>query len=163
LRLHRSEIAARRALYVILPLIFAASAGDSGESSRRVLRITVLRVWASGRGAEGSVEKKLESCLAPMKRTTGKGSLRLEDGPVNEILAPLKRLVVELPEGYVSSWALERDTEGKTVLRQAITNPSGVLSVDLLKRSPAFTYLDRIGGGEETFVLVVRFEEGLEP
>ena len=150
-----------RLLLAIIPALFFLIPDRSclpAEKSADV-KLTVLMVWASDEAKDEKVPKELEKLVGQLKKSSKKKSFRLEGKPTSETLGQGKVVSVKLPSGYEGRWSLEKGSEKKLSVRQVLVNPKKVESVDILKKSPAITHLEKIRQGKETFFLVAQFEK----
>ena len=144
----------------LLPaLVLVDQGAEAPQENSGDVKITVYKVWASSQASQEDPPKEIEAFVEQLRKAYGKRSFRLEGKPISDVLRGQKALAVELPQNYGTEYTLTSDPEGKSVLQQNLVNPKKVQSVDLLKKSPAITHLEKIRQGEETFLLIVQFEE----
>jgi hypothetical protein len=126
------------------------------------LRVTVFLVWASDGDSKDKAPKELEKIEEQLRKTLKKNCFLLESRPVEQVLRSGQALSVKIPQGYEVRWTFERGEDRKPVLRQSLVNPAKKESVNILKKSPAITHIEKIKSGTATFLLCVQFEEVLD-
>ncbi len=139
-------------------LLSAALASAAPGDSPSACKVTVLLVWASSEPSDSKPPKELEKYMEQLKKTRKK-TFRLEGKPLEQKLSAEQDASVKLPQGYEIRWSLSPGKKGAPSLRQVLTNPKKVQSVDILKKSPAITHLEKIQKGNETFLLIVEFRK----
>lgn len=146
-------------LQIILALAgISRIVAEEPPAEERALKVTVYMVWASHGEPGVKPPKELEPFLEPLRKIYPGGAFRLHEKPLAATLDGSKDLTLKLPQGYEALWSLAREEGGKAALRQVLTNPRKVQSVDLLKKSPAISHLKRIRDGAATFLLIVDFQ-----
>lgn len=148
-------------LQIILAIVGISRVfAEEPPAEEPALKVTVYMVWASHGEPGVKPPKELEPFLEPLRKIYPGGAFRLHEKPLAATLDGSKDLTLKLPQGYETRWSLEREDGGKAALRQILTNPRKVQSVDLLKKSPAITHLRRIRDrdGAATFLLIVDFQ-----
>ena len=135
-------------------MLVSAAPGESPSACK----VTVFLVWASSEPTDSKPPKEIEKYLDQLKKTRKK-AFRLEGKPLEYKLAPEQDAFLKLPQGYEIRWSLSSGKKGAPSLRQVLTNPKKVQSVDILKKSPAITHLEKIQKDNGTFLLIVEFRK----
>lgn len=146
-------------LAVLLSTLEMSPRAAAAAEKKAGVKVTVYLVWVSEATREEKPPKDLEPFAEQLKKSYKRHRFRLEGKPVSDVLRGEKTLEVKLPQDYQTRWSVVGDADRKPRLRQVIVNPKKVEAVALIKKSPAITHIEKIRSGEETFLLIVQFEE----